>query len=72
MLENPCTTYEFLTVEEFSKKTGFTPYVIRKWVKTGEIPHTKAGAKVLINYTLWNDSERRKWIRQGDGILVEK
>lgn len=53
--------YEFLTVDEFATKTGFSCFIIRKWVKNNEIPHTKAGNKVLINYTLWQESELKKW-----------
>ncbi len=27
-------------------------YTLRKWVKSGELPHRKAGTKVLIYYPL--------------------
>ncbi len=46
---------DMVTINKAAKRAKadglpISEYILRKWVKCGEIPHRKAGVKVLIYY----------------------
>jgi len=46
-----------LTINELAKKTGLSPYEIRRRVHNGNLPHMRVGAKqskILINEDVLN------------------